>query len=270
MNDKYPTTWEFVTPETAKDYLRHNIDNRPVRLLVVGRYAHDLRCDQFPTTHHAIAFNSDGILEDGQHRLNAIIKADKGMWLLVVRNLPPGTQEFMDRGIKRSASDFVDGPHKAVRVGAMRVLLALRYLNYEFTPASLSTALNTVTDADVNSAFKVDSGLNEDLLDLAPGAALASRKCVLSPSGLLVAGIAFPDIAENAYECLSSGAGMDEGNPLLTVRNYKIRDNYKKTGERGVMTHAAVRIFETVSKGQTLRKFTLHGVTRPLTVRAFF
>lgn len=266
---QYPVEWEFVTPALAREYLDHNFDNRNLRPLVVARYAHDLSRDQFAITHHAIAFNADGILEDGQHRLHAIVKANVGMWLLVVRNLPPGTQEFMDRGARRKASDFIEGPSKALQVSSMRALLAIRALGFSVTPGALNVMLDTITDADVTLAFKTEEALALDLQDLTGPARTASRNCVLSPTALVVACLLFPDVADASLAKLVTGAGMEPGDPLLALRNYKVDKHKRSTAKRGESIHAALRIFEHTSKGESLRKFALHGVTRPINIKEF-
>lgn len=98
---------EFVkiTPDQARDWLRQNIDNRPLRDRDVAAYARDITADNWRVTGEGIKFAADGRLLDGQHRLAAIVQADKTVGMYVFRNVDDAAQQVMDSGIKRSVSD---------------------------------------------------------------------------------------------------------------------------------------------------------------------
>lgn len=75
--DHVRTEWKVVTPAMATKWLEEgNTHNRKVRDSVVMRYAADMKAGRWKQTHQGIAFNGDGTLLDGQHRLFAIIEAD--------------------------------------------------------------------------------------------------------------------------------------------------------------------------------------------------
>jgi hypothetical protein len=56
-------------------------------------------------THQGIAFNCDGTLLDGQHRLAAIIESGIAVQMLVARGVETANQMVMDDHAKRNASD---------------------------------------------------------------------------------------------------------------------------------------------------------------------
>lgn len=60
---------------------------------VISRYADDMRNGKWGLTHQGIAFNSDGILLDGQHRLWAIIRSGVTVPMVIAFNLDEGPAE---------------------------------------------------------------------------------------------------------------------------------------------------------------------------------
>ena len=66
-----------ITPEMAREWLKKNMhNNRPVLKATVHNYARQMRCGTWNLTHQGIAFDQNGELVDGQHRLSAIIEAN--------------------------------------------------------------------------------------------------------------------------------------------------------------------------------------------------
>lgn len=94
-----------ITPELAADFLRRHAVNRPVKDRIVAAYARDMAAGNWRLTGEAIKFNTRGELDDGRHRLRAIVRAKIPVRMMVVWNVPVGAQEVMDSGVKRSAND---------------------------------------------------------------------------------------------------------------------------------------------------------------------
>jgi hypothetical protein len=96
---------ETIGPETAKKYLKHNSNNRPLRKTHVEALARDMKRGVFFLSHQGIAFDVNGQLADGQHRLAAIIDSGCPVQMLVTRNVPEDTYKVVDVGAKRSIAD---------------------------------------------------------------------------------------------------------------------------------------------------------------------
>lgn len=73
----------IVTPDMAKQWIITNKSNRPVKSWAVNRYAKDMIAGNWSSNHQGIAFDMDGNLADGQHRLLAIIKSGISIKMLV-------------------------------------------------------------------------------------------------------------------------------------------------------------------------------------------
>ena len=95
---------EVITPRQAEAYLAANVGNRPVLRAVVARYAREMAAGNWLLTHQGIAFDSQGKLVDGQHRLMAIIEAGRAVQMVVTRDIHVGVQIAMDDHAKRNAS----------------------------------------------------------------------------------------------------------------------------------------------------------------------
>jgi hypothetical protein len=96
---------ETITPEMAKKYLLFNTSNRALRKRIVSMYAREMRAGNWRLTHQGVAFNCDGTLLDGQHRLCAIVESGVTVQMLVARGVESRTQLVMDDHAKRNAGD---------------------------------------------------------------------------------------------------------------------------------------------------------------------
>lgn len=98
-------TVEKITPQKASEYLAFNRNNRPLRSWLVDQYAKDMSSGRWKLTHQGIAFNCDGTLLDGQHRLEAIKLSGACVEMMVARGIDSNSQIVMDDHAKRTAGD---------------------------------------------------------------------------------------------------------------------------------------------------------------------
>lgn len=98
---------ETITPEKAAHYLEYNTRNRPKSSGTVYSYARAIKNGHWMMNAEAIKFDWNGSLVDGQHRLAAIVLAEKAVDILVARNLDPNVFATIDTGKKRGASDIL-------------------------------------------------------------------------------------------------------------------------------------------------------------------
>jgi len=103
----FKTKLVLVTPAKATEWLQNNTKNRRLRPRYVERLASDMTSGKYIATHQGVAFGTDGILVDGQHRLEAIVLSGTSQWLLVTTDLPPQALLVVDDGVKRSMADVV-------------------------------------------------------------------------------------------------------------------------------------------------------------------
>lgn len=95
---------QLITPDIAASYLKKNV-NRKLRQRHVDRLARDMESGEWRETHQAIAFNCDGSLKDGQHRLHAVVKSGVAVWFFVAHGLSDDAVMHIDTHATRSDVD---------------------------------------------------------------------------------------------------------------------------------------------------------------------
>jgi hypothetical protein len=100
---------EVITPDEAKAYFATRAPNqRPLSQEFVGRYADIMARNGWELTHQGIAFNAEGQLIDGQHRMAAVVKSQATIESMVFRYRAVGNSMLVvDSGKPRSVPDKI-------------------------------------------------------------------------------------------------------------------------------------------------------------------
>lgn len=110
-----------VTPDLAEKWLKRNHEeNRPLAEKAVQSMVNDMISGNWRLTHQAIAFNGDGKLIDGQHRLTAVVQSKTPIQMLVIWNETSDLKDPIDRNRPRSIG-FITG-HRSNVVAALTIL----------------------------------------------------------------------------------------------------------------------------------------------------
>ena len=110
----------------------------------------DMEQGEWPLTHEAIAFDVDGRLIDGQHRLQAITNHGKPISMWICTDVAPDAARYIDNGAKRNLADsvkFFTGDEMNRRVEAATKAMADRRATYIFTRAEMWRFYLTHEDA---------------------------------------------------------------------------------------------------------------------------
>lgn len=114
-----------ITPEVAARLLARNEGNRPVSKRKILEYTADLRAGRFAGMNgETIIISREGLLNNGQHRLLAIIESSTALRTLVVFGAERSTIETLDLGKRRTIPDFLgmfDYPHPKVFAAAANI-----------------------------------------------------------------------------------------------------------------------------------------------------
>lgn len=204
-----------VTPELAELWLVHNHANRHLRWNTINRYADDMANGDWQVGGSTIDFDIDGNLVNGQHRLQACIKARCSFTTIVVRGIPRSSQITMDVGLKRQLNDVLTwrGEVNSTRLAA---LIALDWRWH----------MGRLTTGGGHPSF------SESLawLDVNPSARLAATKamtmkelfCPQSAMGVFIHRIRLIDFdeAEGFLERVRMGENLTSGDPELALRSW--------------------------------------------------
>lgn len=119
-------TIELITPDDAKRYLENNVKNRNISPATVNAYARDMVFNNWRLNGETISFLETGELQNGQHRLNAVIKSNTPTWFVVVRGVKAGS--VMDKHKPRTTANTMQivGYEPAVR--SSTVIGAIKYM----------------------------------------------------------------------------------------------------------------------------------------------
>jgi len=96
-----------ITPEMAKQWIQKNNFNRPLKQKLVENYVRQIESGNWRRTHQGIAFDEEGVVLDGQHRLYAIIRTGQSVPMLVFLNENQSVHESIDGGKQRTLLDVV-------------------------------------------------------------------------------------------------------------------------------------------------------------------
>ena len=110
-----------ISPTKATELLASNTSNRPLSRSTVRSFADAMRRGEWLVTHQGIAFDTRGVLVDGQHRLAAVVEADVTVEMAVFTEVEPDTFDVLDTGKKRNAADVlaIEGEKSTTLLAAM-------------------------------------------------------------------------------------------------------------------------------------------------------
>jgi len=117
-------TLEVISPTKAHEWMERNTINRQIRSGRVSAYARDMKSESWVLTHQCIAFNANGDLIDGQHRLMAIMESNMSIMMYVARYADVGATAMampFDSGAQRSNADILHVSQRDTQV-AMAIL----------------------------------------------------------------------------------------------------------------------------------------------------
>lgn len=207
--------------------------------------AKDIRDGVFYTTHQGIAFDVEGVLVDGQHRLAAIVAADRGVWLLVTRGLAKEAMIALDSGRLRSLSDrltITDGENRSHHfVAAARII------------AFLEEGTTHPTDASVVALARREHAAIEWVIQRRRH---HERYTTSSPIAAAVA-YALPTNPAKVEEFmigLATGENLAKGSPILALRAFVDRNgNSSQLPERWRSFRAALAAEMYFCRGEKIQ-----------------
>jgi hypothetical protein len=112
---------KIITPEIAREWLKRNKKNRNICITKVKNFSKMMALNQWnESSSENIAFDTDGNLINGQHRLMAIIDSNSTLELNVCYNCRKDSILFIDQGGRTIQNAFqINGVNKAGQVVAI-------------------------------------------------------------------------------------------------------------------------------------------------------
>lgn len=251
---------ETISPAQAEQMLAHNTHNRTVNRPRVNDLARDMTAGRWQVNGEAIKFASDGTLLDGQHRLMACVRAGQPFTTLVIRGLPAETQSTMDTGRKRSMSDVMSlegKPNGTTLASVTRIVYLVDTLGPE---AMFSQGIRPTNTELLDFYNKLGPQL--DALTMAGLEFYSKSSGLFTPT--VFAGIWWLLSHKNLKDAnrfldqLASGAGLEEGNPILVLRNelFAIRTSRNQSTflQRRRVVLVTFKAWNKWRKGKTIKQ----------------
>jgi hypothetical protein len=237
------TEWMLITPELAEFYLREtNNGNRNLSQSVVNRYAQDMSSGLWRNpTGEPLIWDSNGRLQQGQHRLAAVAQSKTPIRFLVITGADPGDFQVLDQGKKRSAADILGmaGFQNTTNCAATaRLSMMLEY--YRDKPWA---NLPEVTQQRVVEFAKA----HKSTIEWANAHGRRARRNALVPEvqfGAVAFYVAQHSAELNDWETFSSrvcsGEMLREGDPEHSLRRWTVNRNLKLSGSTSSQAAVAV------------------------------
>jgi hypothetical protein len=257
---------------TAKDAVlwldTKNAHNRPISESTVERYTQEIRAGRWKFNGQAIIFGKSGNLLNGQHRLKAIIAANKSIETLVVWGVDDDAFDTIDDGNKRSLADVL-----AVKAEYKPALLAagVRFL-WIYSTGQVATK-------DLRRGTIATKPLLEKTLDKHPGLRQSTKYYSMlksRPGGMLIpAGMAIglhylfslvdEKKADEFFGTLQSGIGLHEAHPILALRARLIAGKKESSSNitNSAMYFYTVTTWNAFVQDQPLRRLAFVQDTPP-------
>lgn len=204
-----------ITPAMAEEMLKKNTHNRALREKQVERMARAMSRGEWVLNGEAIKFSKNDTVDDGQHRLHAIVRSGCTVETVVVRDLSEGAQDTMDTGVRRKFSDVLKlrGELDSQSLAAI-VKTAWHYANNDIAKSVVPSNQELLKFLEKNSGLR-------NAVDVAK----AMRHAVIGPISIygafahIVSNIDADD-AEFFINRFIDGEGLDANSPILHLRNY--------------------------------------------------
>ena len=258
-----PKTFErvFVTPSFASKMLEKNTDNRPIRRNDVEHWKGVISRGEWRYTHQGIAFNVNGVLQDGQHRLLACVETELPIIIQISIGMPVENYDAVDLQTKRTYGDVAAkyDARSRNKVGSATRLI----IYYDNLPdRSIS---DRVTNQEIDRVLVKN---HQKILDAVNAGQLiyqATDASIIGAGAMVY--LLKRDVGEDDAQVsefltkVKQGADLPEGDPILALRR-----SLRARSARNVRTgprHLAMFI-----KGWN-KWVTMHDGSRPVKIIAW-
>lgn len=238
-----------VTPGLAGVLLERNPDNRNIRQTKVLQYEADMRAGRWTFNGEPIIISKEGLINDGQHRLRALVEANLPIPMLFVFGVEREARLTVDQGAARSAGDYLgmEGVENSQCAASIaRIVIAIERerharLYREKDITNIEIRRRVQTDAKIGDAAHYAMSLYRYIRPFAaPG--------VIGTAFYLLSEVSPPD-AKEFMDRVCIGEGLLRDDPA-----YAVRDALLSLGnQRGAKLEAIFRGWVAHREGRPLK-----------------
>jgi len=220
-----------VTPGLANVILGNNPDNRNIRATKLAQFAADMRAGRWSLNGEPIIISKSGELNDGQHRLGAIIEANTPIDLLFVFGIERETRTTVDQGAARGAADYLQ--MRGAQYAAISAVIARTVIAYERSGGQTVAGTKFVTNAEVLERVASDPGIVASSAFAMHHARAFRSFCAPSAIGAAhyILKQEHPSDADAFMEQVCVGESLRKSDPAFAVRE-RLWTTGKYTGQK--------------------------------------
>lgn len=256
-----------ITPEFAMQLLELNTSNRKVNPARVRQYAAMMTRGAWRPGVADICVGSDGVLINGQHCLEAIVKSGVTVVVTLKSNMPPNDMQTIDTHRPRRASDTLQmwGFKNATTVAGSAPLVMAWRANGGVYPKTTGAGTASQTDIDRDLLLRYCLDHQDELSESAALAKSRYAKAPLIPAAhIAVLQIVFadfaPEIASEWMRQMFDEAEVAE-QPVAALRSKLIQEQARRTAAGrwtpDVKDKMAVKSFNAFAAGREIKQFKL-------------
>jgi len=258
--DKITTLVADLTPALASVLLGRNGDNRKIRESVVVGYARDMANGSWDMNGEPIIIAKNGMLNDGQHRCAAVIRAGTAIPAIFIFGVDRETRTTLDQGAVRRLSDYLamEGHTNTNRLASAAGYIWM-YQNFGTIHASgrskpTKSELIDFIIAHPNLSKSIQFVDDKKAHKLVQGSVLAFAHWVFARRSTQAA-------ADNFVLSLIEGANLDVDSPILYVRNRLIAEhgNLRPNNSAELLFKG----WNAYRRGDTLKRLVIMGGQLP-------
>lgn len=257
-----------ITPDTARDWLENRnlsekrpVNNRSLSVHTVRKYATAMAEGRWKLVHQGIAFDRDGWLIDGQHRLSAIVQANIPVPMMVIPNCDPDTFDVLDTGLRRQAAHLI--PINGRDLAATARILGT--VTVAWPPISVQGGVYD-NGASNDQVLAVVAEWRAELEAWIEPVRRCYAQIRLNKGGHLAvlaqaARTRHADKIEDWVNRLTTGEDLAQTDPRLHLRNRSMRDYriLNGTSGRGDMYRLIVRSWNSYVNGVPMHKLGIYS-----------
>jgi len=222
-----------INPETAEQILSTRKKNRAISMATVKLYTKFMREGHWVLNGQPIIF-ADNLLIDGQHRLSACVRTGIPLEVLVVELGDSSAFKTLDQGKRRNGSDvlgiagYTNTSVIYTALGILEKIKRVGTLGYNQLGEGARVIISNHEVEDVANKYPgLDSSATlaktfYKSLKVKPGP-IASLHYILRQTESEVVSFDEDKKSDEFMRILSTGLGLDKGNPILYFRNSLIK-----------------------------------------------
>jgi hypothetical protein len=252
----------LMTPEWAATLLELNTSNRRLSPPVIAKYAKEIEDGDWKLTHQGVAIDWDGVIQDGQHRLHAIIRTGKSVPIMLFTGCDPAVFAVLDTGYKRTAGHMLGIEGVSCQNAAAAVIRCLMLYetmpNMAWTGPAAKRSHSQILGWHRTRSMEVQAAVTD-------GSTCRKRFPLIKASPLSVfiylvrdSGWEEKRLAEFLAQ-LCDGVGLEAGNPVFSFRRFLINNPHalSATGIGGTQLAATclIGVFNAWTEGKIVKTF---------------